>query len=81
MPPVVVVVVVLDPGRDPGPRLRPGGEVLCPPRPNSTVECQDSMMASPGAEPGLLMDCRTPSRWQACRNRVISTELNTSRAR
>ena len=34
---------------------------------NSRVECQDSMTAVAGADPGLPIDWQTESRWQAAR--------------
>src|SRR5690242_5766869 len=61
-------VVVLDPGRDRGPGLRPVAKCCSDHSSNSRVECHDSMTALSSAEPGRPIDWVTPRRWQAAWN-------------
>ena len=63
-----MVVVVLDPGRDPGPGGRPGREVLDSPQFEPQVECHDSITAL-SRRPGRPIDWETDSRSHAARNR------------
>ena len=61
-----MVVVIVDPRRDAGARLRLGGEVLQGAQFGLQGRMpQDSMTALSSAEPGRPMDWRMPSRAQA----------------